>query len=120
MVGYYKSIRETVQNGDLYRLSAPSDTNFAASQYVSPDKSESVVFAFLHSQQFGRMLPALALRGLVEKATYSVTVFDGKTRPRGAPLPAKLGGAYLMNHGLLLPLVGDYDATSIKLERVAD
>jgi alpha-galactosidase len=120
MVGYYKSIRETVQNGDLYRLSAPSDTNFAASQYVSPDKSESVVFAFLHSQQFGRMLPALALRGLVEKATYSVTVFDGKTRPRGAPLPAKLGGAYLMNHGLLLPLVGDYDATSIKLERIAD
>lgn len=49
-----------------------------------------------------------------------MTVFDGKTRPRGVPLPAKLGGAYLMNHGLLLPLVGDYDATSIKLERVAD
>jgi alpha-galactosidase len=120
MVSYYKSVRETVQNGDLYRLTAPSDTNFTASQYVSPDKSQSVVFAFLHSQQFGRMLPALTLRGLDEKANYSVTVFDGKTRPHGAPMPAKLGGAYLMNHGLLLPLTGDYDATSIKLERVAD
>jgi len=120
MVSYYKSIRETVQNGDLYRLTAPSDTNFTASQYVSPDKSQSVVFAFLHSQQFGRMLPALTLRGLDEKANYSVTAFDGKTRPHGAPMPAKLGGAYLMNHGLLLPLTGDYDATSIKLERVAD
>ena len=120
MVSYYKSIRETVQNGDLYRLTAPSDTNFTASQYVSPDKSQSEVFAFLHSQQFGRMLPALTLRGLDEKANYSVTVFDGKTRPHGAPMPAKLGGAYLMNHGLLLPLTGDYDATSIKLERAAD
>jgi alpha-galactosidase len=120
MVSYYKSIRETVQNGDLYRLTAPSDTNLTASQYVSPDKSQSVVFAFLHSQQFGRMLPALTLRGLDEKANYSVTVFDGKTRPHGVPMPAKLGGAYLMNHGLLLPLTGDYDATSIKLERVAD
>ena len=120
MVSYYKSIRETVENGDLYRLTPPSDTNFKASQYVSPDKSQSVVFAFLHSQQFGRMLPALTVRGLDEKASYSVTVFDGKSRPHGSPIPAKLSGAYLMNHGLVLPLTGDYDATSFRLERVAD
>lgn len=120
MVTYYKSIRETVQNGDLYRLTPPVDANFKASQYVLPDRSKAVVFAFLHSQQFGRMLPALTLRGLDEKATYSVTVFDGKSRPRGAPIPAELSGAYLMNHGFALPLTGDYDATSIKLERVAD
>jgi len=120
MVGYYKSIRETVQNGDLYRLTAPSEGNFKASQYVSPDKSRSVVFAFLHSQQFGRMLPSLELRGLDEKATYSLAVFDGNSRTRATPLPAKLSGAYLMNHGLTLPLTGDYDATSVKLERVSD
>jgi len=120
MVSYYKSIRATVQNGALYRLTPPADTNFKAAQYISPDKSQSVVFAFLHSQQFGRMLPALTLLGLDENATYSVTLFDGKSRPRAAPLPAKLSGAYLMNHGLTLPLTGDYDATSIKLERVAE
>src|SRR5262249_29684392 len=114
------SIRETVQNGDLYRLSPASDANFKASQYVSPDKSQSVVFAFLHSQQFGRVLPALTLRGLDEKANYSVTMLDGKSRPRSAPLPTKLSGAYLMNRGVSLPLTADYDATSIKLERVAD
>jgi len=79
-----------------------------------------VVFAFLHSQQFGRMLPSLELRGLDEKATYSLTLFDGTSRPRSTPLPAKLSGAYLMNHGLTLPLTGDYDATSVKLERVSD
>jgi alpha-galactosidase len=120
MVGYYKSIRETVQNGDLYRLTAPSEGNLRASQYVSPDKSRSVLFAFLHSQQFGRMLPALALRGLDEKATYSLVAVGGKSQPSSTPLPAKLSGAYLMRHGLELPLTGDYDATSIKLERVSD
>ena len=119
MIGYYKSIRETVQNGDLYRLTDPSDGNFKASQYVSPDKSRSVVFAFLHSQQFGRMLPALALRGLDEQATYSVAIFDGKSRSN-SPLPSRLSGAYLMHRGLELPLTGDYDATSVKLERVSD
>jgi alpha-galactosidase len=120
MVAYYKSIRETVQNGELYRLTTPAETDFKASQYVSPDKSQSVVFGFLHSQQFGRMSPALTLRGLDEKATYSITLFDGKSRPRSAPMPAKLSGAYLMSHGLELPLTGDYDATSIKLDRVSD
>jgi alpha-galactosidase len=120
MVAYYKAIRGTVQNGELYRLTSPADANFKASQYVSADKSRSVVFAFLHSQQFGRVPPALRLRGLDDKASYTVTVFDGKTRPRAAPLPAKLSGAYLMNHGVVLPLAGDYDATSIKLERIAD
>ena len=110
---------ETVQNGDLYRLTPPADTNFKAAQYVSPDKSQSVVFAFLHSGQFGRALPALRLEGLEEKADYSVTVVDGKSRP-GAKLPGKRSGAYLMHAGLELPLTGDYDATSVKLERVAD
>ena len=120
MVAYYKSIRATVQNGDLYRLTPPADTNFKAAQYVSPDESQSVVFAFLHSQQFGRILPALALQGLDAKATYSVTLFDGKSRKHAPPLPTKLSGAYLMNRGLVLPLTGDYDATSIKLDRIAD
>jgi alpha-galactosidase len=120
MVSYYKSIRATVQNGRLYRLTPPDDSNLKASQYVSPDQSQSVVFAFLHSQQFARMLPALPLRGLDEKSTYAVTRFDGKERPGAASGAARLSGAYLMNHGLDLPLNGDYDATSFKLERVTE
>jgi len=119
MVDYYKSIRQTVENGDLYRLTPPSDTNFKATQYVSPDKSESVLFAFLHSQQFGRTLPAITLKGLDENVTYSVTLFDGKTR-KTPPLSAKLSGSYLMNHGLVLPLTGDYDATSVKIDRTTN
>jgi len=120
MIRYYKSVRETVQNGALYRLALPAQGNFAANQYVSPDKSQSVLFAFLHSQQFGRSLPPLVLRGLDEKATYAVSKFDGQPLTKTGDSTLKLSGAYLMNHGLRLALTGDYDSTSIKLERTTE
>jgi len=116
MIQYYKSIRETVQNGELYRLALPTAGNLSASQYVSPDKSQTVLFAFLHSQQFGRSLPPVLLRGLDENATYAVTQVIGKAEAYdGAP---KFSGAYLMYQGLTLPLHGDYDSISLRLERV--
>jgi hypothetical protein len=35
------------------------------------------------------------------------------------PEPAKLSGAYLMEHGLPLFLEGDYDSTAIKFDRTS-
>jgi alpha-galactosidase len=116
MIVYYKSISATVQNGSLYRLALATQGNFSANQYVSPDKSQSVIFAFLHSQQFGRMVSPLLLRGLDESGIYSVSKFDGKA---GTTKPTtKLSGAYLMNHGIETELAGDYDSVSFKLDRV--
>jgi alpha-galactosidase len=117
MLSYYKSIRETVQNGALYRLALPTAGNFMASEYVSADKSQVVLFAFLHSQQFGRSLPPLLLRGLDEKANYTLARLDAKPQPKDSTLPWKFSGAYLMHHGIMLPLQGDYDSSAIKLER---
>ncbi len=120
MLAYYKSIRETVQNGLLYRLASPMKGSFTANQYVSPDKMQSVLFAFLHSQQFRRTLPPLLLHGLDEKAVYSVTQVDGKLDTKAPATPMKFSGAYLMNHGIELDLVGDYDGVSLKLERISE
>jgi alpha-galactosidase len=116
MIAYYKSINATVQNGSLFRLALPTQGNFSANQYVSPDKSQSVVFAFLHSQQFGRMVPPLLLKGLDENGTYSVSRVDGKAGTTNAAIT--LSGAYLMNHGIEAELTGDYDSVSFKLDRV--
>jgi len=116
VIAYYKSIRETVQNGLLYRLASPTQGNLSASQYVSPDKSQSVVFAFLHSQQFGRTVSPLLLKDLDEKGIYSVSRNDGKAGKTSAAV--KLSGAYLMNHGIEPELTGDYDSVSFKLDRV--
>ncbi len=119
MIGYYKSIRDTVQNGLLYRLALPSEGNFSASEYVSENKSQAVLFAFLHSQQFGRGLPAVVLEGLDGTATYALSPLDAKPRGKSSVLPAKLSGAYLMEHGLAVLLEGDYDSTAIKFDRIS-
>src|SRR5262249_39795516 len=89
MVDYYKYVPQSFENGDLYPLAPADHTNFKATHYGFPDKSQSALFAFLHSQQFGRILPAIVLRGLDENATYSVTLFDGKSR-KSPPPPTKL------------------------------
>ena len=120
MIAYYKSIREIVQNGLLYRIASPTQGNLSANQYVSPDKSRSVLFAFLHSQQFGRSLQPLLLRGLDEKAIYQVSQVDGELGTNTPATPLKLSGAYLMNYGIGLKLAGDYDSVSFKLERVSE
>jgi alpha-galactosidase len=110
MVTYYKRVRATVQHGLLYRLASPSDpSGFQASQYTSEDGKQTVVFATLHSQQYGRFVPPLRLQGLDAKAVYQVTWLEGRT--------SEMSGAYLMNQGLMLPLKGDYSATSLVLDR---
>jgi alpha-galactosidase len=114
MTSLYKQIRATVQDGKLYRLSSPMASDFSAMQYISRDNQQAVVFAFLHSQQFGRSMPLLHLEGLAEDATYSVTTMNDKLQEQ----TQKLSGAYLMHHGIQLRLRGDYDATAIKFDRV--
>jgi alpha-galactosidase len=113
MVEFYKSIRRTVQEGKLYRLFSPREGDLTANQYVSEDGKQAVVFAFLHSQQYGRPAPLVYLKGLDPAATYRVRAIDEKLVGK----PTRLSGSYLMNHGLDLRLVGDYDSTSIAFER---
>lgn len=113
MVAFYKTIRSTVQDGDLYRLAPPGGTLASVKEYVSSDGRQAVVFAFLHSQQYGRPQPAVRLRGLDPDAVYRVRSLDGK-------LAEKLetaSGAYLMAHGLTFDLKGDFDSTAVVLER---
>ncbi|MFN7993692.1 MAG: alpha-galactosidase [Bryobacteraceae bacterium] len=114
MVGLYKNIRATVQQGALYRLFSPREGEFTANQYVSQDGRQSALFAFLHSQQYLRPVPIVYLRGLDERALYKIKRIDES-------LPGKqetFSGAFLMNHGLQLALKGDFDSTVLVLDRV--
>jgi alpha-galactosidase len=114
MVAFYKQIRATVQDGKLYRLGAPMESNLSAMEYISEDSQQIVVLAFLHSQQFGQSMPLLHLQGLAEDAMYAVSTTDNKLENQAE----KLSGAYLMHHGIQLRLRGDYDASAIKFDRV--
>ncbi len=120
-VSYYKSIRETVQDGELYRLVAPESSEHSATEYVSRDGKQAVVFAFLHSQQFGTPYPAVHLQGLDPNAQYRLKPLEAGASaggPRGPKLPDTVTGSYLMEVGLQLPLRGDYDSASILIERL--
>ena len=112
-VTYYKRIRPMVQRGALYRLIAPEGSESSATEYVAQDGKQAVLFAFLHSQQFGTPFPTVLLRGLEENAMYKVEALD----PQQQPITANVSGAYLMHHGLDLNLHGDYDSTSLLLEK---
>ena len=114
MVTYYKSIRKTVQEGELYRLASPREGELTANQYVSGDGKQSVLFAFLRSQQYGRFTPWIYLRGLDERALYRVKPIDGKLEDKAETR----SGSYLMHHGLSFKLTGDYDSTSVSFEKV--
>jgi alpha-galactosidase len=116
MITTYKSIRETVQEGDLYRLFSPRQGELTANEYVSADSRQAVLFAFLHSQQYLRPTPTIYLRGLDENATYRVKPLDDKLVEKQEALT----GAYLIRHGLNLKLTGDYDSTLVILERVTN
>jgi alpha-galactosidase len=116
LVDEYKQIRETVQHGSLYRLISPRNgSEHSVTESVSLDRSQAVVFAFLHTNQFGYPFPLLYLRGLDPKAEYRLHWITAKP---GGKLPDVATGAYWMNAGISVNLDGDYQATAFRLDRV--
>jgi alpha-galactosidase len=116
LVAFYKTIRPTVQQGLQYRLIAPSrpgaPSERAATEYVSTDGTQAVVFAYLHSQNFGDPYPLVRLAGLDPKAIYRLHPLD----PKQLRSQEEASGSYWMSHGIQLDLLGDYDSTAIVLE----
>jgi alpha-galactosidase len=119
LVAFYKTIRPVVQQGAQYRLIAPSrpdaPSERAATEYVSAEGDKAVVFAYLHSQNFGDPYPLVRLEGLDPKAGYRLHPLDPKQVLSAQP---EASGSYWMHHGLELDLSGDYDSTAVVLERV--
>jgi alpha-galactosidase len=117
MISAYKQVRETVQHGELYRLISPQEgSEFSATESVSEDKRQAVVFAFLHSSQKGYPFPTVKLRGLDAGRQYRLRpIRDAKAD--GAPQIAS--GAYWMSHGLDVVLRGDFQAAGFVFEEAS-
>ena len=111
----YHSVQKTIAQGDLYRLISPTNgSEFVATEMVSPDKSQAVFFAFVHSTQEERTFPQLQLLGLDPTAKYALSSIEGMTVP-GTPMEAS--GAWWMNHGLDLDLSGDFQGAAFRLDK---
>jgi alpha-galactosidase len=117
LIAAYHQAQKTIVQGDLYRLISPRNgSEFSATQTVNKDKSQSVVFLFIHSTQEGRGFPILKLKGLDPKADYALTPIEGAVL-KGSPMTAS--GAWWMNHGLETgdDFRGDFQAAAFRLDR---
>lgn len=106
-VAAYKTIRQTVQRGQLYRIDPPSNDNASsATMYVSQDSRQGVMFQMLHSSMWRDNPAPNHPQGLDPAATYRVSILGGGALPAG--VPARASGAYWMERGLRAPLKGDF------------
>jgi alpha-galactosidase len=105
----YKRIRETVQHGSLYRLISPQqDSENAATESVSLDKKQAVLFAFLHSSQKTLAYPTIQMRGLDPDAIYRLEPLHSASSDG----PQSASGRYWMAHGIAPKLNGDFKAAA--------
>ena len=115
LIAAYHAVQRTIVRGDLYRLISPRDNSqFSATESVSADKAQAVVFAFANATTEGRGFPLLKLQGLDPEAAYALTWIEGKAYP---DTPAKASGRWWMGHGIQLELRGDFQAVAFHLDR---
>jgi alpha-galactosidase len=117
LIAAYHEVQPTIVQGNLYRLISPRNgSEFSATQTVNRDKSQSVVFAFIHSTQEGHKFPRLKLEGLDPAGNYALTPIEGKAE-RDTPTTAS--GAWWMNHGLDFSdeFRGDFQAAAFRLDK---
>jgi alpha-galactosidase len=114
MIAAYKGIRDTVQHGSLYRLISPrGGSETSATETVSIDKKQAVLFTFLHSSQMGYPFPRVYLRGLDPAANYRLTVLSGKA---AKDTPGVASGSYWLAHGIDPALRGDFQAAAFRFD----
>ncbi|WP_348263036.1 alpha-galactosidase [Telmatobacter sp. DSM 110680] len=117
LIAAYHQVQPTIVQGDLYRLISPlNGSEFSATETVNRDKTQSVVFAFIHSTQEGRKFPRLTLKGLDHDANYALTPIEGAVE-KGTPAIAS--GAWWMNHGFDINdnFRGDFQAAAFRLDK---
>jgi alpha-galactosidase len=117
LIAAYHQVQPTVVQGNLYRLISPRNgSEFSATQTVNREKSQSVVFLFIHSTQEGRTFPRLKLQGLDSAAQYALTPIEGKAAPS---TPTTASGAWWMNYGLDMStdFRGDFQAAAFRLDK---
>ncbi|KAF9736530.1 alpha-galactosidase 2 [Paraphaeosphaeria minitans] len=102
-----KKVNPIVISGDFYRLALPDNSPWPATQFVSEDGSESVVFAFQQKYAVKPAAPAVKLQGLEPKARYANDLDNGTYT-----------GATYMNGGINIQWDrADYQSKLIWLKR---
>ncbi len=108
-VEIYKQNYDLIQKGVYYRLTSPyENSEFTSWQFVSEDKTRSLLSVVFHQSHGNSNFHTVLLRGLKEKTLYQIS---GKDK--------LYSGAALMNAGLELPSPwGDYQSFQYEIKEV--
>lgn len=113
----YKPLRELIQLGNLYRLISPYDNEGIASlMYTNDAKSKAVLFAYRVQYLYNMKTPRIHLAGLDATKNYRLRELNVKVGSEPSPLNNKVfSGKLLMEQGLYLPLLKDYNSCVFEL-----
>ena len=113
-IANYKSFREVVLEGDLYRLESPNDGPRTSLMYVTPDRSRAVLFVY---QLKAAAAKALTLQGLDPARQYAVRELNvpADTTSRLGIDGQTLSGQTLMSDGLAPPTHDAVDSAVVEL-----
>jgi alpha-galactosidase len=115
LIAAYHAVQKTIVQGELYRLISPRDgSEFSATESVSGDRGQAVVFAYADATIQGRGFPLLELQGLDLDARYKLAFIEGKALSGTLETAS---GDWWMHHGISLDLRGDFQAASFRLDR---
>lgn len=104
----FKKYRNLIHGGKYYRLTNPTEENFALWEYVSEDKTEILLQGMQFRAEPNFLRHRIKLRGLDESKNYRVSEND-----------VVYSGKALMSGGILLPAAtGDNFAYEIFIEEV--
>jgi len=113
----YKPLRELIQLGNLYRLISPYDNEGIASlMYTNDAQSKAVLFAYRVQYLYNMKTPRIHLAGLDATKNYRLRELNVKVGSEPSPLNNKVfSGKLLMEQGLYLPLLKDYNSCVFEL-----
>ena len=106
-IKFYKSIREVIHKGTMYRLRSPFEGQVTAFDYVSPDKSKVVLFTANVLGEANSKIQYIKLRGLDKDAVYKETE-SGNC----------YSGSVLMNLGIKEKYESDFNSRILVFEKV--
>ena len=115
-VADYKRLRDTIQQGDLYRLASPYENEFAALMYVNEARTSAVVTYLGLARGIRRdYTPRLRFDGLDPAKRYRIREINVQGRTHSHLDGKTVGGDALMLDGFLCSLNGDYDSAVFEL-----
>ena len=117
-IAVYNEIKQTIWQGDLFRLADPYTNNTASLMYVDKSKNSAVMFNYLVGARYGASsaLP-VKLRGLDDKKTYKVSEInlypDTKSFLQGG---RTYSGDFLMKIGINPEIRANRASVVLKIE----